>query len=168
MKNITAFLFFVFSFNSSIAQMDSLKVIIFLSETCPICKNTTPELRKLYEDFSSKGVEFIGVFPSQNASNENTRNAFAEKYKLPFLLTGDSLHALTNQLSARITPEVFVINKKNNQLMYRGLVDNSYIRVGKRRSLTTEFYLRNAIEQSLIGNVEQIKSNEAVGCIIQK
>ncbi len=110
----------------------------------------------------------MGVFPSQTATNTSIRKAFAEKYKLPFLLTDDPLQTLTNQLSAQITPEVFVINKKNNQLIYRGLIDNSYIRVGKRRSITTEFHLRNALEQFFAGNLEQIKSTEAVGCIIQK
>ena len=168
MKYILSILLLTLGSTLNFAQTDSLKVIVFLSETCPICKSTTPELRKLHYEFTSKGVEFIGVFPSQTATNTGTRKAFAEKYNLPFSLTDDPLQALTNQLSAQITPEVFVLNKKNNLLIYRGLIDNSYIRVGKRRSITTEFYLRNALEQFFAGHVEQIKSTEAVGCIIQK
>jgi peroxiredoxin len=168
MKYILSILLLTLGSTLNFAQTDSLKVIVFLSETCPICKSTTPELRKLHDEFASKGVEFMGVFPSQTATNTSTRKAFAEKYNLPFLLTDDPLQALTNQLSAQITPEVFVINKKNNQLIYRGLIDNSYIRVGKRRSVTTEFHLRKALEQFFAGHVEQIKSTEAVGCIIQK
>jgi len=168
MKYILSILLLAFCSTLSIAQTDSLKVIVFLSETCPICKSTTPELRKLYTEFGSKGVEFIGVFPSQTATNENSRKAFAEKYNLPFKLIDDPQQSLTNRLNAEITPEVFVLNKKNNQLIYRGLIDNSYIRVGKRRSITTEFHLRKALEQFFAGNVDQIKSTEAVGCIIQK
>jgi peroxiredoxin len=168
MKYILSILLLAFCSTLSIAQTDSLKVIVFLSETCPICKSTTPELRKLHDEFTSKGVEFIGVFPSQTATNETSRKAFAEKYSLPFKLIDDPQQSLTNRLNAEITPEVFVLNKKNNQLIYRGLIDNSYIRVGKRRSITTEFHLRNALEHFFAGQVDQIKSTEAVGCIIQK
>ena len=168
MKYILSILLLAFCSALSIAQTDSLKVIVFLSETCPICKSTTPELRKLHDEFTAKGVEFIGVFPSQTATSESSRKAFADKYKLPFKLIDDPLQTLTNQLSAQITPEVFVLNKNNNQLIYRGLIDNSYIRVGKRRSVTTEFHLRNALKHFFAGHVNQIKSTEAVGCIIQK
>ena len=150
------------------AQTDSLMVYIFLSETCPICKSTTPELQSLYSDYSSKGISFTGVFPNKSVSSIETRAAFASKYKLKFPLIGDPEHALTNQLNAQITPEVFVVRIKNNELIYRGLIDNSYIRVGKRRSITTAFYLRNALEQYLSGNVSTIQSTNAVGCIIQK
>lgn len=168
MKYILSIILLAFSATLSVGQTDSLKVIVFLSETCPICKSTTPELRKLSNEFASKGVEFIGVFPSQTATNESSRKAFAEKYNLSFSLIDDPQQSLTRQLNAEITPEVFVLNKKNNQLIYRGLIDNSYIRVGKRRSVTTEFHLRNALEHFFSGNVDQIKSTEAVGCIIQK
>ncbi len=150
------------------AQTDSLMVYIFLSETCPICKSTTPELQSLYSDYSSKGIAFTGVFPNKSVSSIETREAFASKYKLKFPLIGDPEHALTNQLNAQITPEVFVVRIKNNELIYRGLIDNSYIRVGKRRSITTAFYLRNALEQYLLGQISNIKSTEAVGCFIQK
>lgn len=150
------------------AQTDSLMVYIFLSETCPICKSTTPELQSLYSDYTSKGVSFKGIFPNESISTSETRKAFATKYKLKFPLIGDPQHSLTNELNAQITPEVFVVRIKKNELIYRGLIDNSYIRVGKRRSITTEFYLRNALEQYLSGNVSTIQSTEAVGCIIQK
>jgi len=153
---------------TSAAQTDSLMVYVFLSETCPICKSTTPELKSLYSDYSSKGVSFKGIFPNESLSTSDTRQAFATKYKLKFPLIGDPQHSLTNQLNAQITPEVFVINLKNNQLIYRGLIDNSYIRVGKRRSITTAFYLRNALEQYISGQTSSIQSTEAVGCIIQK
>lgn len=150
------------------AQTDSLMVYIFLSETCPICKSTTPELQSLYADFANKGISFRGVFPNKSVSSIETREAFASKYKLKFPLVGDPEHSLTNQLNAQITPEVFVVRVKNNELIYRGLIDNSYIRVGKRRSITTAFYLRNALEQYLSGQVSTIQPTDAVGCFIQK
>ena len=153
---------------TTVAQTDSLMVYVFLSETCPICKSTTPELQSLYRDYSSKGISFTGVFPNKSVSSIETREAFASKYKLKFPLIGDPEHAITNRLNAQITPEVFVVRVKNNELIYRGLIDNSYIRVGKRRSITTAFYLRNALEQYISGQTSSIQFTEAVGCIIQK
>jgi len=142
-------------------------VYIFLTETCPICKSATVELKKLNTEYSKQGYEFVGLFPNENLTTEATRKAFSKKYKIDFNLIADTNQQLTKQFNATITPEVIVWNKTKQKIVYRGKIDNSFESVGKRRTITTEHYLRNAIESIQKNNSESITFTEPVGCFIQ-
>jgi peroxiredoxin len=147
-------------------SQDSLQVLVFFSETCPICQSVTGELRAVYQEFSSKGVTFTGVFPNENSSNVKTMTKFKEKYKLPFDLVLDEGRKLTKAWKATRTPEVFLIRKSNQTLLYHGKVDNSFESIGRRRTVVTEHYLKNALQDVLQGKIPNPAENQAVGCFL--
>jgi peroxiredoxin len=146
---------------------DKNTVYIFLSETCPICKSATLELNKLNNEYSQLGYEFVGIFPNENVSNETTRNSFSKKYKLQFPLIADTNQQYKQRFNAKITPEVIVWNETKQKVIYRGKIDNSFESIGKRRTITTAFYLRNALESIQKNDSESITFTEPVGCFIQ-
>lgn len=153
--------------SSARAAAPPLKVYVFLSETCPICKSITKELKALDALYGNDQVQFIGIFPSQSLSSSKSRQEFARKFKLDFTLQWDSAQVLTRQFSASVTPEVVVYREESNEILYRGLIDNSYVLVGKRRGVTTEFYLRNVLSAVLSGTNNAFPATQPVGCLIQ-
>jgi hypothetical protein len=91
--------------------------------------------------------------------------AFQEEYAIPFpVRRDDSLHRVLN---ATVTPEVFVL--RNQSVVYHGRIDDTFVRVGKRRTHIKNRELRNALDY-LIANGPPITSNHipAIGCIIEK
>jgi thiol-disulfide isomerase/thioredoxin len=140
-----------------------LKVAFFLSPTCTICRFYALEMRNLSSDYGGKGVEFVGyaVGPLLNDSIVET---FRCEYQIPFpVLHDDVMH---RRLNATVTPEVFVIH--NDSVMYHGRIDDSFVRVGKRRAHVKNRELRNALDRILQGGMVEINHVPAVGCIIEK
>lgn len=153
--------------NIKAQKQDSLIVYLFLSETCPICQSISQEIRFLVKENRKNPVKFIGVFPSK-LSNEQSRSKFSKKYNLDFDLIGDTALAITTNLKASITPEVVVMKKNNNEIVYRGLIDNSFASIGKRRKVVTEFYLRDALFAFHSQIPLSLTVTKPVGCIIQQ
>jgi peroxiredoxin len=158
---------FIFSISSSLycQPQDSIRVLVFLAESCPICRNVTPELNRVYTQFNDKGISFLGVFPNR-ASTPETRKLFQQKFSLSFPLIADEERMLTQKWDAKITPEVFVIRIKDEKILYRGKVDNSYETLGRRRTVVTEHFLFNALSQWLKGLSPDPEKTTAVGCFI--
>lgn len=150
------------------AQSDSLEIYIFMSETCPICQNQTLTLKELYKTYGNKGISFIGIFPNTAISNDSSILSFAKKYKLPFTLQLDKEQTLTKKFSAVITPQAFLIRKETGEILYNGRIDNSFERVGKRRNVVTEFYLRDALDNILNHQKITLTNTIPVGCFISK
>lgn len=154
---------------SAIGQTaDSIQVYVFLAETCPICRSTTIEMKSLYSSYHSRGIGFRGVFPAAKMSTAQTRADFAKKYNIPYPLQGDAGQVLTKKYAASITPEIVVVRTRDNAILYRGKVDNSYEAIGRRREVVTEHYLRDALESILRGKRISITRTEPVGCFIEK
>lgn len=139
---------------------------IFLSENCPICQSETIELKNLNEQFAAKGVEFVGVFPNTSISTEASIKKFKQKFSIPFMLKIDAGQELTKQFSATITPQVFVVRKSDNKVLYSGKIDNSYERIGKRRTVVTEHYLQMALQSILKDETPNPSETKAIGCFI--
>ncbi|MDZ4749666.1 MAG: redoxin domain-containing protein [Saprospiraceae bacterium] len=145
---------------------DSLTVYIFLHDECVISQFFTPELSRLFEKYRSKGVGFIGYFPNPAASPEKM-SGFAEAYHLDFPMLRDQDKALARKFGVTITPEVAVWDHKNDQLIYRGRIDDSYVRVGKRKLHPQHFDLEETIEGWLLNPAPMaLSQTQAIGCFI--
>lgn len=139
-------------------------VYIFFSPDCPMCIKYVYTLNQLNKDYKKYGVNMIAA-----CSNYFTPTSAIAQFKLKhnpnFTLLHDKGAVLAQKFKATITPEVVVVDKKE-QVLYRGLVDNWFYSPGKYRQVTTEFYLKDALD-SLIANKEvRIKTTNAIGCYL--
>jgi peroxiredoxin len=151
---------------SDIVGGDSLTVYVFLHDECVISQFFTPELTRLYDKYRSKGVGFIGYFPNPAASTEKM-SGFAEAYHLDFPLAQDLNKAMARKMGVTITPEVAVWDHRDDQLIYRGRIDDSYVRVGKRKLHPQHFDLQETIDAWLSGQYPQtLVQTQAIGCFI--
>ncbi|MCX6198087.1 MAG: redoxin domain-containing protein [Bacteroidetes bacterium] len=164
----TILLFFLLFGLFSVRASDSISVYIFLSETCPICKSQTLTLRQLYSEYSAKGVSFIGLFPNQEYSTNESIQQFGKKYKLDFELKRDEGQKMVKNFSATTNPQIFVVRKSTQQILYKGKMDNGFENIGKKRQVITEHYLRDALESILQKKEIVVKETQPVGCFIIK
>ncbi|MCI0693820.1 redoxin family protein [candidate division KSB1 bacterium] len=140
-------------------------VYIFLTEDCKICQSYTPALRELHQTYAKDGFEFIGVFPNASSSQESMLS-FQKTYALPFPAKLDIGNKISQSLGARLTPEVFVVDKASNKILYQGRIDNAFFKLGQRRSVITTHELQDALAAIKSGKPVAVAKTEAVGCFI--
>lgn len=140
-----------------------LKVVFFLSPNCTICQFYSLEMRQLSEDYRESEIEFVG-YAVGPLLTDSIVDAYRRVYKIPFpVWPDDSMHWVLN---ATVTPEVFVI--QNDVVQYHGRIDDSFVRVGRRRAQVKNKELRSAVESILHGVLVETKYAAPVGCIIEK
>ena len=144
-------------------QDRSIVVIAFLGTECPLAKLYGPRLQEMSERYADRGVQFLGV----NSNTQDTLaeiSAYARKHQIDFPLLKDAGNRVADQLRAKRTPEVFVLDQ-DRSLRYWGRIDDQF-GVGYVRDEPTEFPLRDAIDQLLEGREVEQPVAESVGCYI--
>ena len=161
----TFLLIFPMHFSLFTTHSSEVKVIIFLGEECIISQHYTLLLNDLYQDYKSKGFTFMGVFPNPS-SNSMKIQAFREKYDIQFPLQIDKQQAFKDQFNVQVTPEVVVYQPSIKEVLYQGRIDNTFFRIGKRRSVTTTSELKDVLEAIHQDQVIPHGWTKAVGCFI--
>ena len=151
----------------TIPKTDSISVYIFLDETCVISQYYTLSLKALNQEFGKEHLQFIGLFPNFSSKPAKIKT-FKKKYKIPFELKTDYYHSKVKQLGAEVTPEVVVYNETSESILYKGRIDNTYFRIGKRRNVTTTHDLKAALVAIRDNQPIPNKSVLAVGCFIHE
>lgn len=150
--------------NSTITN-DDIVVYIFMHENCKICQFYTLKLNELHEEFASEKIVFKGIFPGQDAKDENLL-AFKEAYKMPFEMVNDKEQIITKRLQATITPEVVVMNNSKDQIIYRGRIDDSYYKIGRRRQINRTNELFDVLTAITLDKKVETENQPAIGCYI--
>ncbi len=97
-------------------------VLTFLGTECPLVRLYAQRLSDLADEFSSRGVSFIGV--NSNCQDSLTEIiAYGSRYDLAIPLLKDVGHHLADALGAKRTPQVFVLDR-DNQIHYQGPVES--------------------------------------------
>jgi peroxiredoxin len=162
--------FIAFSIQSTaspIAKKDKkvkYTVYVFMSETCPICQYHILDLKKFQEQYEKQGFKFVLVFPNA-LSSKKTIKKFMKEYEFEMDYILDSKQQMVRRYRAEVTPEVY-IEGKSSEKIYNGRIDNTFERIGVRRTVTTSFDLRDILEQLNRGDEKGILHTEPVGCLI--
>lgn len=140
-----------------------LQVIVFLGTECPLAKIYATRLQAMADDFSDRGVRFIGINSNvQDSMDELTQ--YAETHQIKFPMAKDYDRQVALQIGATRTPEVFVVDRAGS-IRYQGRIDDQF-QVGVSRKEASSHDLRNAIEQLLAGETVRVPRTTAVGCLI--
>ncbi len=153
-------------FSFDLLRKNKASVLIFLSESCPICRKYTLALRALHTQFSEKNIGFYGVFPSPFIVTDSVKS-YVNVFKLGFPMLIDSNQAITRLVNARITPEVVVISSEGI-VQYQGRIDNLFAAVGKQRAIATTHELSDVLTAiSSDTAIPTFRNYEPVGCFIE-
>ena len=139
-------------------------VFVFMLRDCPVSNVYAPELTRIHNEYSAKGVALYLVHPDRD-TNAKSAIAHAKEYKLIAPVVLDHDHKLTRLAEAEVTPEAAVFDAKG-RLVYRGRIDNLYAGFGKKRFKPTKRDLRDTLDAMLAGERLAKRTTEAVGCYI--
>lgn len=141
-----------------------ISVIVFTRSDCPISNRYAPDVRRLYEEYHPRGVEFYLVYVDPSETPDAIRRHLRE-YDYPCPGLRDPKHELVKHCGATATPEAVVIGA-DGALTYRGRIDDRFADVGQPRAVPTTSDLAAAIAATLAGRPVATPRTEAVGCLI--
>ena len=150
---------------------DKITVTVFLYESCSIAQYMCGPLRDAYRYFCdtlNQDILFRGISPNASSTEETLEN-FVTKYDIPFNVFLDYNHingqhdSYVQYYNPVATPEVFI--ELNSNLVYRGMIDNSYQELGQW-ALPTENYIFDVLTQLIAGETINYFETTAIGCLI--
>lgn len=144
---------------------DAPAVVLFVQGNgCPIVRNVLPDLKAVRDRFEPRGVRFLML----NANLQDTRQAIAEEtqeWGIDFDVLHDEAQLVATSLEVERTAEVFVIEPKTMQIVYRGAV-NDRLTYERQKKEASKHYLADALTQTLEGKDVATPHVAARGCLV--
>ena len=138
-------------------------VIVSTANGCPIARSLTPALKALRDKYAAKGVEFM-LLDSALQDSREAIVAEAKDYSQDIPILMDTNQLVGEALGVTRTAEVFVINPKTWQVMYRGPIDDR-MDYGVQKAATQTF-AADALDNVLAGKSVQQATMPSKGCLI--
>ena len=138
-----------------------LVVVVFACNHCPVVKTYERRLIRFVDDYRDKGVEFVAISVSRQASDqlpEMKTRASGSGFNFPYLI--DPSQKIAKAYGATCTPHVFVLDQQR-RIAYMGKIDDHL-----DESKVTERFLRDAVDALLIGKLPEVAETRQVGCDI--
>lgn len=148
-------------------KSDVATVIMFICNHCPYVLHINDELVKVANEYTSKGVSFVGISANdaenypQDAPELMTTHAQDVGYRFPYLY--DETQEVAKAYGAACTPDFFIYDNEL-KLVYRGRFDGST--PGNGAPLTGE-ELRGALGALVEGTPVSEEQNYSLGCNIK-
>jgi peroxiredoxin len=162
-------------------SLDSFKagkilVVIFTADHCPTAQAYEERILQLYQDFHSKGVEFVLISPNNpqavcleeigysdlgDSFDEMKIRAKDKKFPMPYLYDGDKQET-AKAYGPSTTPHVFIFDSQR-KLRYCGRIDdmeNPYVKAVRHDT-------KNAIVYLLDGKTVPVEKTKTFGCSIK-
>lgn len=139
-------------------------VFLFLRTDCPISNRYAPELRRLRDEYTPRGVVFHLVYPDPEEPVASIR-AHLREYGLAAAALRDPRHVLVRRAGVTVTPEA-VVYLPDGRRVYRGRVDDRWVAFGEARAVPTRQDLREVLEAVVAGREITPSTTEAIGCFI--
>lgn len=133
---------------------------------CPIANLYAPEIGRLMDEYSRKGIDSSIVYVDSGVTAESAKRHGME-YKLPSNSVLDPGHSLAKYLGATVSPEAVLLDPKG-KVVYTGRIDDRVVDYGKVRPKPTRQDLRVAMDQLLEGKAIVKPRTKAIGCIFRK
>lgn len=135
-------------------------VLLFVASLCPCTDAHRVMVENLLEQNRSKGINFYGVFSNIGESQELVEYFFRSiGWQMPYLL--DSSGVIAKKYKATHTPQAVVLSQ-SKKVLYRGPIDDSNLNQGR----VTKAYLKNALDDILVGRTIKTPEVTATGCWI--
>jgi mono/diheme cytochrome c family protein len=139
-------------------------VIVTHMNGCPIVRAMTPALKQLRDAYKDKGVEFLMLNSALQDGHEAVREETAD-FGLDIPVLMDKNQLVGEQLGVTRTAEVFIINPKTWQVVYRGPLDDRIDYGGAQKANVVPF-AANALDALMAGKPVQQAAMNTRGCLI--
>lgn len=132
---------------------------------CPIARIALPQYREVRELYQDRNVEFL-MFNANIQDDMKRINREATEFGIDFVILKDEGQALAKSLGVERTAEVFVIDPKSQEVLFRGPI-NDQLGYESQRNEAHEEYLKDALDAVLAGGtVEMQDIPDSKGCLV--
>lgn len=145
---------------------DKEYIVLYVHGTgCPIARLSVPEYKEIATAYSSKNIEFLMLNSFiQDDMNRIKKEAIDFKIDFPILKDEDQTVAYT--LGVERTAEVFVIDPRTKETLFRGPI-NDALGYETQRTNVDNHYLTDALETILAGGVVDMDEiPDSKGCLV--
>lgn len=159
------------STDGKLYSLDSFKdkkalIIIFSCNHCPYVQAYENRIMAIQKDYEAKGVAVAAI--NSNDSSQYAEDSFEEMKKrasikkFNFIYLRDEDQSVAKSFDASHTPEIFLFNEER-KLVYHGKIDDNWQEEQKVKTR----YLRNALDELLIGKEISVPETYSIGCTIK-
>ena len=158
----------------SLGEYKSAKVlvVVFTCDHCPTAQLYEPRLKKLVDDYKSKGVQFVMIQPNDpdairldelgytdvsDSLDDMKIRASYRHFDFPYLYDG-ATQSVSRAYGPKATPHVFIFDAQR-KLRFEGRVDDS-----QRENLVKRQDTRAAIDALLEGKEPPVAHTGVFGC----
>lgn len=149
------------------AATDKGLLVIFSCNTCPfVVKNESVTLKTIaYAKAHGLGVVIINSNEAKRAGDDSydAMKKYAKKQGIDVPYLVDENSKLANAFGANHTPEVFLVDTKNN-LMYKGAMNDNPGNPSEAKVI----YINNAIDAMVSGKEITPNVTKSIGCSIKR
>lgn len=132
---------------------------------CPIVRQSMPELTRIGEEYTEKGVEFLLIDGNSHNSRADLA-ADAEEFSVGFPILSDAAQTVVRSLGVSRTAEAIVLDPQDDwKILYRGALDDR-LDYGAQKTEAEHTWLRDALDAHLAGEEITTASSTVKGCKI--
>ena len=146
-----------------LAAPSGVTLLLFVTTDCPIANRYAPEVRRIHEAFGDR-VTFWLVYAGTDRPTAELA-AHHASFGFSFDAVRDPEGALVAATGVTVTPEVAVY-AADQQLIYRGRIDDQYVEFGVTRAVPATRDLRDVLAGLVAGERLTFTETQAVGCYI--
>ena len=145
---------------------DKEYIVLYVHGTgCPIARLSVPEYKQIAADYSSKNIEFL-MLNSFIQDDMNRIRKEAVDFKIDFPILKDEDQTVAYSLGVERTAEVFIIDPRTNETLFRGPI-NDALGYETQRTRVDNHYLTDALETILAGGVVNMDDiPDSKGCLV--
>lgn len=132
---------------------------------CPIARIALPNYREVRDEYAAKNIDFL-MFNSNIQDSMPRIAKEADEFGIDFPIMKDEGQALAKALGVERTAEVFIVNPRTREVLYRGPI-NDQLGYETQRNNASEHYLKDALDTVLAGGkVDMNDIPDSKGCLI--
>lgn len=132
---------------------------------CPIARIALPNYREVRDEYADKNIAFV-MFNANIQDNIPRIAKEAEEFGIDFPIIKDEGQKLAKSLGVERTAEVFVVDPKTHEVLFRGPI-NDQLGYETQRNNAEEWYLKDALDTILAGGVVNMDDiPDSKGCLV--
>ncbi len=132
---------------------------------CPIARLSVPEYKEIAATYRSKNIEFL-MLNSFIQDDMSRIQKEAVDFKIDFPILKDEDQTVAKSLGVERTAEVFIIDPRTNETVFRGPI-NDALGYETQRTKVDNHYLTDALDTILAGGVVDMDEiPDSKGCLV--
>jgi peroxiredoxin len=132
---------------------------------CPIARIALPQYREVRDLYADRNIEFL-MFNANIQDDVKRINREATEFGIDFPILKDEGQALAKALGVERTAEVFIVDPKTQDVLFRGPI-NDQLGYETQRNEAHDEYLKDALNTVLAGgSVDMQDIPDSKGCLV--